>query len=239
MERHIVKAKEIARTEIGGLADFIQFENEVEKQRKVFLGGTCNNSTWREKLIPMLEIPFYNPVVEDWNEEAQAEEKLQKEICGYQLFVITSEMTGVFSIAEVIDSVHKNPNGTFLCILDKGFSKSQKKSLKAVSDLVEERGGYIFNSLKDLAKNINVEKEKTGVVVKMTIQSDPIPQVGINGIQASDMIVYIKGLFQSLDNAYPCRENERTIDALKEAQRFQIERTKDREERGVEGKNEE
>jgi hypothetical protein len=36
---------------------------------KVFLGGTCNESTWREKLIPMLKIDYFNPVVKDWKLE--------------------------------------------------------------------------------------------------------------------------------------------------------------------------
>lgn len=36
---------------------------------KVFLGGTCNESTWREKLIPMLKIDYFNPVVKDWKSE--------------------------------------------------------------------------------------------------------------------------------------------------------------------------
>ena len=36
----------------------------------VFLGGTCNGSTWRDELIPMLEVSFFNPVVPDWNGEA-------------------------------------------------------------------------------------------------------------------------------------------------------------------------
>ena len=36
---------------------------------KVFLGGTCNNSKWRDKLIPMLNIDYFNPVVDDWTEE--------------------------------------------------------------------------------------------------------------------------------------------------------------------------
>lgn len=35
------------------------------KKRKVFLGDTCNGSTWRNKLIPLLEIEYFNPVVED------------------------------------------------------------------------------------------------------------------------------------------------------------------------------
>jgi hypothetical protein len=27
---------------------------------KVFLGGTCNESDWRNRIIPMLEVDFFN-----------------------------------------------------------------------------------------------------------------------------------------------------------------------------------
>ena len=40
----------------------------------IFLGGTCNDSIWRDTLIPHLDelgINWHNPVVDDWNEEAQ------------------------------------------------------------------------------------------------------------------------------------------------------------------------
>lgn len=53
---------------------------------KVFLGGTCGNSTWRDELIPMLEdecISFFNPVVENWDETAQKEEDRQKKNATY------------------------------------------------------------------------------------------------------------------------------------------------------------
>ena len=36
--------------------------------KKVFLGGTCNDSLWREELIKKLEIDYFNPVVDDWTE---------------------------------------------------------------------------------------------------------------------------------------------------------------------------
>ena len=38
--------------------------------KKVFLGGTCNGSKWRNELIPSLNVDYFDPVVEDWNEEA-------------------------------------------------------------------------------------------------------------------------------------------------------------------------
>lgn len=69
--------------------------------KKVFLGGTCNESEWRNYLIKLLTIDYFNPVVDDWTEECMAEERKQREICDYCLYTITPKMTGVYSIAEV------------------------------------------------------------------------------------------------------------------------------------------
>jgi len=85
---------------------------------RVFLGGTCNNSVWREKLIPMLNIDYFNPVVENWTEECMIEERRQRETCDYCLYVITTSMSGVYSIAEVIDDSNKRPERTIICVLD-------------------------------------------------------------------------------------------------------------------------
>ena len=49
--------------------------------KKVFLGGTCNESTWRDRLIEMLEIDYFNPVVDDWTEECYEEGLRRREIC--------------------------------------------------------------------------------------------------------------------------------------------------------------
>jgi len=74
-------------------------------------------------------------------------------------------------------------------------------------------------------------------IVKFTIQSDPIGEVGVNGCQALDMLEYTKCLFQSLNDAFPCRENALTITKIEEAIHWQEARTKDRLKRQVEGQN--
>lgn len=74
-------------------------------------------------------------------------------------------------------------------------------------------------------------------IVSFTIQSDPIKEVGVNGIQATDMLEYVKFLFQSLNDAFPCRENALTITKIEEAIHWQEARTKDRLKRQVEGEN--
>lgn len=126
---------------------------------KVFLGGTCNNSTWRDKLIPLLKIDYFNPVVDDWTPECQDEEIRQRESCDYCLYTITPKMTGVYSIAEVVDDSNKRPEKTILCVLDEdnesSFSETQIKSLKQVKEMVKNNGANVFNSLEDIASFLN------------------------------------------------------------------------------------
>lgn len=75
-------------------------------------------------------------------------------------------------------------------------------------------------------------------IVSFWIQSDPISEVGVNGVQAVDMLEYVKCLFESLNEAFPCRENALTITKIEEAIHWQTARTANRIKRGVEGKNE-
>ncbi|MDR1818841.1 MAG: nucleoside 2-deoxyribosyltransferase domain-containing protein, partial [Methanobrevibacter sp.] len=52
---------------------------------KVFLGGTCNGSGWRDELKKQLKIPYFDPVVDDWDEEAQKNEIKERENADYCL----------------------------------------------------------------------------------------------------------------------------------------------------------
>lgn len=133
--------------------------------KKVFLGGTCNESTWRDDLIEILEIDYFNPVVDDWTEECYQEELRQREICDYCLYVITPKMTGVYSIAEVVDDSNKRPEKTIFCYLKEEidfipdeeyiFTKGQLKSLDKVGIMVERNGGKYFKSLEEVAEFLN------------------------------------------------------------------------------------
>ena len=112
---------------------------------RVFLGGTCNDSTWRDELIPKLTIDYFNPVVQDWTPQCQANERNEKENkCNIHLYVITSQMTWVFSIAEAVDSVHNSDVRTLFHVIPKGFDSGQLRSLEAVSGLIKSRGGHGF-----------------------------------------------------------------------------------------------
>lgn len=130
-----------------------------KKKKKVFLGGTCNGSTWRDELIPLLEIDYFNPVVDDWTPECQAKEIEERQSCDYCLYVITPKMKGFYSVAEVVDDSNKRPGKTVFAILleDDGatFDKKQIKSLEAVSNMVIMNGAVTCLNLKAVANHLN------------------------------------------------------------------------------------
>jgi hypothetical protein len=126
---------------------------------KVFLGGTCNESSWRDVLISMLNIDYFNPVVDDWTSEQQQIEIYERSICDFCLYVVTPKMTGVYSIAEVVDDSNKKPFKTIFCFLleDEGkrFDKGQIKSLNQVASLVSSNGAHVLKNLNQVADFLN------------------------------------------------------------------------------------
>ena len=127
--------------------------------KKIFLGGTCAETTWRDELIKLLNIDYFDPRVDDWNEEAQKQEIYERKNCDYCLYVITPKMEGVYSIAEVVDDSNKRPEKTIFCYLtkdeDKQFSEGQIKSLEQVSKMIQTNGGKSFKALKEIADYVN------------------------------------------------------------------------------------
>ena len=123
--------------------------------KKVFLGGTCNESTWRNELIPLLEkvgVEYFNPVVDNWTLECQEEEYHQKEICDIHLYLITKKMKGVFSIAEAVASCQFKDKEVLFAFadFDGEFDTAEKKSLYAVGHLIARLGGVYMPDLEDI-----------------------------------------------------------------------------------------
>ena len=127
---------------------------------KVFLGGTCAESKWREYLIPKLKCDYFNPVVPDWTPECQAREEEEKKICSHHLYVITPKMKGVFSIAEAVyDALNLPMGGCVFCVTkeedDRDWTKGELKSLDATAKLINDNGGVVLNSLDEVAEYLN------------------------------------------------------------------------------------
>jgi len=121
--------------------------------KKVFLGGTCNNSLWRDELIPKLSIEFYNPVVPNWTEELKQKEIDERLSADYCLYVITNKMKGVYSIAEIIQDSNKRPEKTvfYFSEFDGPFESFIQKSLKAVGEMAERNGAKWCKSFEEIA----------------------------------------------------------------------------------------
>lgn len=139
---------------------------------KVFLGGTCNESIWRDILIDILkdykEIDLFNPVVPDWTPECQKREIYERKISQVVVYTITPEMTGFYSIAEVVDDSNKKPESTILCILnDWEFNEGQRRSINAVGDMVKRNGSTVVNSLKELADELIKRYESYNLQLKL------------------------------------------------------------------------
>ena len=130
---------------------------------KVFLGGTCNSSNWRKRLIPLLSksVEYFDPVVEQWDDRSQQLELDAREYCDYCIYVITPAMMGVYSIAEVVDDSNKRPSKVIFCFLytDGGnkFNTHQIKSLGATSKMIKYNGGLCLNSIEEIANFLNLK----------------------------------------------------------------------------------
>ena len=122
---------------------------------KVFLGGTCAGYKWRDELIPMLDCDYYNPIVKNWSESDRIREVHERETSDYVLYVITSGLRGVYSIAELIDDSNKRPKKTIVCVLFDGFDKKMAHSLQATINLAASNGVTVLGSLQSVAEFLN------------------------------------------------------------------------------------
>lgn len=135
--------------------------NVVNGATTVFLGGTCNESTWREELLPMLcaQVSAFNPVVDDWNEEAQANEDWHKAHDDFCLYVLTPEMAGFYSIFEVADDSNKRPARTICCFLRERagleFDAKVWRGVEKIKRDLVRNGAMVCDDLKGVAEFLN------------------------------------------------------------------------------------
>ena len=127
--------------------------------KKVFLGGTCNKSLWRDDVIKKLKIKYYNPCGEEWTPEMMQEELKQRKESDFCLYVITPKMEGFYSVAEVVDDSNKRPEKTIFCFINeddgKIFSAAQIKSLQQVAKMIKENGATVFKTLDEVTDFLN------------------------------------------------------------------------------------
>lgn len=134
---------------------------------KVFLGGTCNGSKWRDSFIEKLSIDYYNPMVDEWSAEAYEKEKREKLNSNYFLYHLTPKLEGFYSIAEVLDeSFHFKSQVIFSFDKtdeDAVFSSNELKALELLGEKVIHSGGLWFQDLTQVAEFLNSEVSTTDI----------------------------------------------------------------------------
>ena len=127
--------------------------------KKVFIGGTCNGSLWREDVIKKLKIHYYNPVGEEWTSQMMEEGLKQRAESDFCLYVFTPKMKGFYSVAEVVDDSNKRPAKTVFCFIkdDEGnnFSDVQVRSLEQVKKMVKGHRAPCFDTLNEVIDFLN------------------------------------------------------------------------------------
>lgn len=73
--------------------------------------------------------------------------------------------------------------------------------------------------------------------VEFNIQTGPIKEVGVNGVQIDEVVRWAKEKIEGFNSAFPSRENSIVLTKLDEALLWLLKRKLDREARGVEGQN--
>ena len=88
-----------------------------------------------------------------------------------------------------------------------------------------------FSRIRKFVDNSNLNR------IEIDLQSAPISEVGVDGMQIDDAILVIAEIIKTFNSKFPCRENSIVITKLEEAHLWCLKRKIDREKRGVEGKN--
>lgn len=150
------------------MRDFLQVEHrakEIPDEPFVFLGGTCNGSTWRQKLIPQLNIAYYDPVVEQWTPADRDQEEVAKERASILVYMLSPKQDGRYNFVEAAVSAMKvtfrKGNQRVIIIMpdeddDRITTEAQKKSNAAIRQLLEEESVIeIYTNLEEVARAIN------------------------------------------------------------------------------------
>lgn len=146
--------------------------NDLMSKKFAFLGGTVNGSTWRDQLIQLLTVAYFNPVVANWTEEDAQRENQAKNIADLNLFVITPKQHGFYVLVELGIIACESRNDPEMKVVvtflnDDGgevFTEHQQASNVQIRELLLKNPEVeLFDNLEDTAKYLNkylTEKEE-------------------------------------------------------------------------------
>ena len=141
-----------------GVKDALAAPRDPNLKPQVFLGGSCNPTTWRADVaIPELDaagVAYYNPQVDDWSPELAAVETAAKATSAVLLFVVDSKTRAITAILEateytvagrlVVLAVEDVPDGTV--IRGQKVTGEELKDLNRARAYLRELAGRYVNA---------------------------------------------------------------------------------------------
>lgn len=134
----------------------------MDRKMLVFLGGTVGQNPWRKEFLNGMEglgVPrdiFFDPVVADWNQEAQDNEERAKKEATHLLFYIGSPMQdgpyslSAYSMVEATMGLYDQPKSLVVFNHD-GIEAHALKSIKMTERVLRTRFPWspIFSFIGD------------------------------------------------------------------------------------------
>ncbi|XP_059484258.1 uncharacterized protein LOC132201798 isoform X4 [Neocloeon triangulifer] len=191
-------------------------DDENVPKYEVFLGGSCNPTTWRQDTaIPVLKklgITFYNPQVSHWGPELVELEWKAKQHATVLFFVMDNETRSVASLIETAHSAGKqrklilviNPyKGPGQEICGEFLSQQEYADLSAgqtiLQDLVERQGIPVFDSIP-VALNCTAKILRENLSVQDLSLKDFAQPVKMAHVQLGDKLIKLRETFDALDH---------------------------------------
>ncbi|CAM1299388.1 Uncharacterised protein g2415 [Pycnogonum litorale] len=139
------------------IATVTQFCSDFPSTKQVYLGGSCDKTDWRDKIvIPALNengTTYFNPMNSCWSDELIPTELEIAQLCDIKLFCITDETRSLAAMTMAAYFIGKNQK-VVLCVKDVVQNcqvAGEKLSVRAVQDYNRGR-----SYLRDIAERRNV-----------------------------------------------------------------------------------
>ena len=133
-------------------------DNDVrspDNHKRVFLGGSCNPTTWRRDIaIPILKrnkITYFNPQVDEWYPELEEIEANAKKKADILLFVIDDQTRAIASMVEAAQYIASGREVILVITPHTKITITYKDKSDVLKNVLSEDNNP-FNEYKDLKR---------------------------------------------------------------------------------------
>ncbi|XP_046669675.1 uncharacterized protein LOC124360267 isoform X3 [Homalodisca vitripennis] len=193
-----------------------KMSKSVLAKHEVFLGGSCNPTTWRHDIaIPLLKglgITYYNPQVEDWSVELVEQEHEAKQTANVLFYVIDSQTRNVVGMIEAAAFAGARRR---LVLVIKPYKPSQSiggevishqeydelsGSLLVLKSLVERQGIPVFNNIP-VAVKCTAKILRDNINMQDLVSADLKQPVSNGHVQVAEKLFKLREAFNNRDTS--------------------------------------